>query len=348
LGTNRQSGLTGSQESKPCGNKRPLSLYETWGCGAPTPMECSTMNHCYGKDPAVFCRRADARPSLLQAGTLRPTPYSRNECGPPLERSAQRVRRRSWCPKPRALRFTTLEVPVVKKRFSGSWPWGFLMTALICLPFMVVAALLVKGDTTGSVTANATKIAGTLAGFFWVLVFPRARKAYRQSEQTAMIADAREKGKNRPLAVGSDFFEALCPRCGLKRAIFADDPDRVSCTCGARLVVKRTGEGGTLGLPPESGAQSSSSDLSTETEKWRPVQAYSSPLRNRRVTTLDGELMVYQGCDSKSAAVGSPPRGTEIYLGSVAIVDGREWVEATLPNGDRGYALGPSVRSHCT
>lgn len=233
---------------------------------------------------------------------------------------------------------------MTKKRFYGSWPWGLLITVLIFVPVMIIPAVLGENGNLGSVLANAGKIVATLAAFFWVFFFPRARKSYRQSEQAVMNAEAREKEKDRPLAVRSDLFEALCPRCGLRRAIFADDPELVSCTCGARLAVRRSGEGGTLELSSGSEAQNSSSEPSAN--NWRSIQVSSSLLANRSVTTLDGELKVYKSCDPKSATVGSPLRGTEIRLGSVEIVDGREWVEATLPNGDRGYALGPSLRSH--
>jgi hypothetical protein len=73
-----------------------------------------------------------------------------------------------------------------------------------------------------------------------------------------------------------------------------------------------------------------------------------SALINKKVKTLDDAVVIYAGCDLKSAVVASPSQGTEIDLGAALMVEGREWVEATLPGGERGYALGPNVRSHCS
>lgn len=70
------------------------------------------------------------------------------------------------------------------------------------------------------------------------------------------------------------------------------------------------------------------------------------PLAGGKVKTLDSALVVYRNCDLKSSAI-SVPGATEIQLGSMSLVDGREWVEVTLPSGHRGYAIGPNVRSHC-
>ena len=52
--------------------------------------------------------------------------------------------------------------------------------------------------------------------------------------------------QNQPLDVQAGFFEARCPKCGLKQAVFRDDTDYVSCTCGARLKVERDGQTGRL------------------------------------------------------------------------------------------------------
>jgi hypothetical protein len=78
----------------------------------------------------------------------------------------------------------------------------------------------------------------------------------------------------------------------------------------------------------------------------RPAVVKADGLANRRVKTLDGAVTIYQDRDLNSPTISSPPIGTEVQLGSPSIVAGREWVEATLPNGDRGYALGPNVRGH--
>jgi hypothetical protein len=76
----------------------------------------------------------------------------------------------------------------------------------------------------------------------------------------------------------------------------------------------------------------------------KPVKTDS--LANRRVKTLDGGLVIYQDRDLNSPIINFPPSGTEIQLGSSSMVAGREWLEAILPNGFKGYALGPSLRSH--
>lgn len=72
------------------------------------------------------------------------------------------------------------------------------------------------------------------------------------------------------------------------------------------------------------------------------------PLAGRKVRTLDDALLVYQDRDLSSGVVARPPNGTEVQLGSLSELDGREWLEAVLPNGDKGYVLGVSVRSHAT
>lgn len=69
-------------------------------------------------------------------------------------------------------------------------------------------------------------------------------------------------------------------------------------------------------------------------------------LPGRRVKTLDGTLMLYQGRDLRSSVISRLPAEAEIQLGSRSEVDGREWLEARLPNGTGGYVLGASARSH--
>ena len=108
------------------------------------------------------------------------------------------------------------------------------------------------------------------------------------------------------------------------------------------------GQAGALELTAGLEAQHGDTAMARQSEEWRPLPTSSaSSSGNRIVRTLDGEMILYKNCDLKSAIVGSLTSGIEIQLGSVSVVDGREWVEAALPNGDRCYALGPSVRSHC-
>jgi hypothetical protein len=63
--------------------------------------------------------------------------------------------------------------------------------------------------------------------------------------------------------------------------------------------------------------------------------------------TLDAGVTLYEDRDLKSPAVHKLPAGAEFSTGSESMREGRQWVEATLADGRTGYALGPSVRSHC-
>ena len=49
-------------------------------------------------------------------------------------------------------------------------------------------------------------------------------------------------------SASAEFFEAACPKCGAKMAVFAGDPDRLNCGCGATLFVDRLEY--TVGLNP--------------------------------------------------------------------------------------------------
>jgi hypothetical protein len=71
-------------------------------------------------------------------------------------------------------------------------------------------------------------------------------------------------------------------------------------------------------------------------------------LAARKVRTLDGALCVFEDRDWNSAVIFQPPHGSEIQLGAVTEVHGREWIEAALPDGLSGYVLGASIRSHTT
>lgn len=237
---------------------------------------------------------------------------------------------------------------MAKRLFYGSVGWGLVVTALTFGAFLVITSFLGRNGDLGTLVASGGKVAGTILGLFWVFVFPRARKKYRARLADMEAASRRELDQKKPLAVSTAFFEAICPRCSSKHAIFEDDPERLACGCGARLIVRRSEEGGVLELTAELEAQyGANCQLAGEAET-RGLQALSaSLLANRKVKTLDGQVTVYKSCELKSAVVNSPPKGTEIQLGSISVIDGREWVEAILPNGDRGYALSPNLRSHC-
>src|ERR1051326_6078576 len=60
---------------------------------------------------------------------------------------------------------------------------------------------------------------------------------------------------------------------------------------------------------------------------------------------VDDVLQVFKSRDLKSDVLSQPGKDTVIQLGVVSDVDGREWIEATLPDGTFGFVLGPSVRS---
>jgi hypothetical protein len=66
------------------------------------------------------------------------------------------------------------------------------------------------------------------------------------------------------------------------------------------------------------------------------------------VTTIDDSLLVYQTRDLSSTLIAKLPGGQNIRLGPPGEHDGREWLEATLADGNVGYVLGPSARSHTT
>jgi len=68
----------------------------------------------------------------------------------------------------------------------------------------------------------------------------------------------------------------------------------------------------------------------------------------RRARTIDGAVRVFQDRDLNSAMKSEVPQGVVLHLGVASEVGGREWVEATLPDGTSGYVLGANVRSHTT
>jgi hypothetical protein len=71
-------------------------------------------------------------------------------------------------------------------------------------------------------------------------------------------------------------------------------------------------------------------------------------LVGRHVRVLDDALVVYQERDFNSAVIDHPAKGSEIHIASQSEVEGREWFEAVLPNGMKGYVLAANARSHTT
>ena len=77
----------------------------------------------------------------------------------------------------------------------------------------------------------------------------------------------------------------------------------------------------------------------------RPADT-SQSMAGRKVRTFDDGLVVYEGCDVNSAVISRPLKGSEIQLGSSSEIEEREWLEAALHDGKRGYILASSARSH--
>lgn len=78
----------------------------------------------------------------------------------------------------------------------------------------------------------------------------------------------------------------------------------------------------------------------------RPDHPIIAGLTGQRIRTLDDSLRVFQNHDLNSDVIRQIPQGLEIQLGAATEIDGREWIEANLPDGAVGYVLGSSVRSH--
>lgn len=68
----------------------------------------------------------------------------------------------------------------------------------------------------------------------------------------------------------------------------------------------------------------------------------------RIVRTIDDTLAVFHARDLNSAQVCRLAEGREITLGHTSEFEGRQWAEALLPDGIRGYVLGPSALGHTT
>ena len=88
-------------------------------------------------------------------------------------------------------------------------------------------------------------------------------------------------------------------------------------------------------------------DLELEAVK-QSIAGKRESLAGQSVRAADDSLFIYQDCDFNSAIVGRPVKGTEIQLGAMSEIEGREWFEAALPNGDKGYVLAATTRSHTT
>jgi hypothetical protein len=69
-------------------------------------------------------------------------------------------------------------------------------------------------------------------------------------------------------------------------------------------------------------------------------------LAGRRVTTVDGALVLYERSDFNSTVIARVSQRTELQLGGSSQIDGREWIEAVTPSGVMGYCLAASIRSH--
>jgi hypothetical protein len=65
------------------------------------------------------------------------------------------------------------------------------------------------------------------------------------------------------------------------------------------------------------------------------------------VTTTDDDLTLYKERDLSSSVIARVSKGRKIQLGAPELIDGREWMAATLDNSV-GYVLGPSARGHTT
>jgi hypothetical protein len=72
----------------------------------------------------------------------------------------------------------------------------------------------------------------------------------------------------------------------------------------------------------------------------------NNSLLGRKVRTSDDALRVFQTPDLNAVVRCQVPCGAEIQLGAVLEADGREWIEAALPDGTSGFVLGASMRSH--
>jgi hypothetical protein len=68
----------------------------------------------------------------------------------------------------------------------------------------------------------------------------------------------------------------------------------------------------------------------------------------QKITATDDVLQVYEHQDLDSRVIAQANKGLEIELGEATVHEGREWIEASLEDGTRGYVLGASARGHTT
>jgi small-conductance mechanosensitive channel len=68
-------------------------------------------------------------------------------------------------------------------------------------------------------------------------------------------------------------------------------------------------------------------------------------LSGHSVNTIDNALTVFSD-RNLSSTFGLLDKGVSIQLGTVSVVDDREWVEVGLVNGSSRFALASAVRSH--
>ena len=137
----------------------------------------------------------------------------------------------------------------------------------------------------------------------------------------------------------------FCPECGKE----IPDASRFCLSCGHSLErittlslrqdesavasqSRDTAKASNLQLPDNSGAKDNDSSglEKASANSARPNRSQPS----KTVTTIDDSIQVIPDRDLKSDAIASIPNRTEVELGGTSTVDGREWIKATLKNGE--------------
>jgi hypothetical protein len=142
-----------------------------------------------------------------------------------------------------------------KRPFVGSWPFGFVVSGAIAAVLLffgwlqwhssmdAVRLKMIRPDeasrTIAQVSINLSEIGVVLIGAFWIFVFPRTRKKWQSEREEGFLT----QHKQRPLAVSKEFFEAVCPRCNARIAIYPNDPVQLTCGCGVALEIDRRSDG---------------------------------------------------------------------------------------------------------
>ena len=127
--------------------------------------------------------------------------------------------------------------------------------------------------------------------------------------------------------MAEEFTLANCPYCGSERAVFPEDSELLACYhCGR--------------------SYSQVLELSKQQPPAEVLPAARIGLQT--VTTTDGTLEVYGACDLSSAVLARLAKNVEIQIGPPVVIQGREWMQATLADGNLGYVLAPSARGHTT